>query len=90
MRLKDKVAIVTGATRGIGRAIAVRFGEEGAYVAVVGRDQQMGRETVRLIDKAGGQGIFVPADLSHSAQIQTMVDTVLALSLIHISEPTRL
>ena len=78
MRLKDKVAIVTGATRGIGRAIAVRFGEEGAYVAVVGRDQQMGRETVRLIDKAGGQGIFVPADLSHSAQIQTMVDTVLA------------
>ncbi len=56
MRLKDKVAIVTGATRGIGRAIAVRFGQEGARVAVVGRDEEMGRETVRLIERSRGPG----------------------------------
>ena len=76
MRLRDKVAIVTGATRGIGRAIAVRFGQEGARVAVVGRDEEMGRETVRLTRAAGGQAIFVPADLADSAQVQNMVDTV--------------
>jgi L-rhamnose 1-dehydrogenase len=76
MRLKDKVAIVTGATRGIGRAIAVRFGQEGARVAIVGRDEEMGRETVRLVGAAGGLGIFVPADVSDSAQVQDMVDRV--------------
>ena len=76
MRLRDKVAIVTGATRGIGRAIAVRFGQEGAHVAVVGRDEDMGRETVRLAGAAGGRAIFVPADLADSAQVQGIVDTV--------------
>ena len=76
MRLKDRVAIVTGATRGIGRAIAVRFGQEGARVAVVGRDEKMGQQTVRLIQQTGGQAIFVPTDVSDSAQVQAMVDTV--------------
>ena len=76
MRLKDKVAIVTGATRGIGRAIAQRFGQEGACVAVIGRDEEQGRETVRLVERVGGQAAFLPTDVSESTQVQAMVDEV--------------
>jgi L-rhamnose 1-dehydrogenase len=77
MRLKDKVAIITGATRGIGRAIAVRFGQEGACVAVVGQNEEKGRETVQLIEAAGSDAIFIRTDVSDSAQVQAMVDAVL-------------
>ena len=76
MRLRDKVAVVTGATRGIGRAIAVRFGREGARVAVIGRDPDMGRETARLVETAGSQAIFLPTDVSDAVQVQAMVDAV--------------
>jgi L-rhamnose 1-dehydrogenase len=76
MRLHDKVAIVTGATRGIGRAIAVRFGQEGARVAVIGQQEEKGHETVQLIEAAGGQALFIGTDVSDSAQVQAMVDTV--------------
>jgi len=76
MRLKGRVAIVTGATRGIGQAIAVRFGQEGARVAVVGRDEEKGRETVRLVEAAGSQALFVSTDVSDSTQVQAMVDAV--------------
>lgn len=77
MRLKDKVTIVTGAARGIGRAIALRFGREGAKVAVVDLREDEGSETVRLIEAAGGQAMFVRTDVSEQGQVQAMVDAVL-------------
>jgi len=76
MRMNGKVAIVTGAARGIGRAIALRFGQEGASVAVVDLREDEGHETVRLIEAAGSQAMFVRTDVSDQDQVQAMVDTV--------------
>jgi L-rhamnose 1-dehydrogenase len=74
--MNGKVAIVTGAARGIGRAIALRFGQEGASVAVVDLREAEGHETVRLIEAAGSQAMFIHTDVSDQNQVQAMVDTV--------------
>jgi L-rhamnose 1-dehydrogenase len=73
MRLQGKVAIVTGAARGIGRAIALRFGQEGAKVVVADIRDEQGLETARMIEEAGSQAIFVHVDVSHVSQVQDMV-----------------
>jgi L-rhamnose 1-dehydrogenase len=76
MRLQGKTAIVTGAARGIGRAIAVRFGQEGANVTVVDLRQKEGQETVRLIEAVGSHAMFIHTDVSDGDQVQAMVRAV--------------
>ncbi|MGH9328367.1 MAG: SDR family NAD(P)-dependent oxidoreductase [Terriglobia bacterium] len=74
MRLADRVALVTGAGSGIGRAIALRFAEEGAVVIANDINDAGGRETVRRIKGAGGEGMFVHADVAESREVAQMVD----------------
>lgn len=74
MRLKDKVALITGAGQGIGRATAILFGEEGAKVVVVDLDAKFGEETAELIRKNGGEALFVQADVSKIEDAKKMVD----------------
>ena len=70
MRLKDKVAIVTGAARGIGAAFAIGFGKEGAKV-VIG-DIRDGSNTVAAIEKAGGQALYVKTDVTRQDQCDAL------------------
>lgn len=72
-----KVALVTGGTSGIGRAAALSFGEKGATVAITGRREEQGRETVDLITKAGGKAQFIQADVSDEENCKMMVETVI-------------
>ncbi|AIE73343.1 MULTISPECIES: glucose 1-dehydrogenase [unclassified Synechocystis] len=71
--MADKVAIVTGASSGIGRATAIAFGKAGASVVVVARRVDKGEETVRLITEAGGKAVFVQADVTKASDIEAMV-----------------
>jgi NAD(P)-dependent dehydrogenase (short-subunit alcohol dehydrogenase family) len=75
-RFEGKVALVTGATRGIGRAAAVRLAQEGALVGVNYRASGDPAETLRQIKEAGGEGFAVEADMRIPDQIICMVDEV--------------
>jgi NAD(P)-dependent dehydrogenase (short-subunit alcohol dehydrogenase family) len=70
----EKVVLVTGATRGIGRATAVAFAREGAKVVFCGRHEEWGEETARLAREAGGEATFVRADVRIEAEVQALVD----------------
>ena len=74
--LDSRTALVTGGGGGIGRATALAMAREGARVAVSDVSEETARETVGLIEKAGGQAIFVQADVTRSAEIAAMVGAV--------------
>ncbi len=76
-QMRGKVALVTGGSSGIGRAAALAFAAEGAKVAVANRTQVTGEEVVRIIQESGGEAMWVRADISQVAQVETMVKTVL-------------
>lgn len=73
-RLRDKSAIVTGAGRGIGRASALRFADEGAAVVVADIDPATCEDTVRAIESAGGRAVSHPTNVTDSAAVEALVD----------------
>jgi len=72
-RLENKVAIVTGSSSGIGKAIALRFGEEGAKVVVAARRLDLCEQTVEQIRQAGGEAYVQQTDVSQEAQVETLI-----------------
>ena len=75
--LKGKVALVTGAGAGIGRAIAQTLGRAGAVVGVLDCDRKLGNETVRLMTKDRSEAVFIRADVSNVQQIKRSVTSLL-------------
>ena len=85
MRLKDKVALITGGTSGIGEATAVLFASEGAEVAITGRNEQRGAAVVERIEQHGGHAAFFHADVSVASDCRRAVDeTVRAFGRLDI------
>ena len=84
-RLLAKVAVITGAGAGIGRATAELFAEEGAAVVIAERDESSGREAAQRIKEAGGRALFVRTDVADEASCARMAaEAVAAFGVIHI------
>jgi NAD(P)-dependent dehydrogenase (short-subunit alcohol dehydrogenase family) len=73
-RVKDKVALITGAGSGIGRATALLFASEGARVVVADYNIEGGERTLRAIKEAGGDAIFLAADVSNPNEVEALVN----------------
>jgi NAD(P)-dependent dehydrogenase (short-subunit alcohol dehydrogenase family) len=77
MRLKDKVALITGGTSGIGEATAILFAREGAQVAITGRDEKRGHAVTAGILESGGKAVFIRTDVRKAAECRRAVDETL-------------
>ena len=85
MRLQGKVAMVTGAGSGIGRAITLRFVQEGAKVAVLDVNRAGGEETVRLVHERKGEAEFIKCDISRPEDVkQALTAITLRFGMLHI------
>ncbi|MBO7744275.1 SDR family oxidoreductase [Paenibacillus sp. MWE-103] len=78
MRLKDKVILITGSGSGIGKSTALLFASEGAKVVVNDLSEPNGTQTVQEIEAAGGEAIFIRADVTNPADVSAMVDAIIA------------
>ena len=77
-RLEGKVAIVSGATAGIGKAIAPLFGKNGCKVVASGRNEERGNAVVKEIKDNGGEAVFVKADICSESDLKNLVDTAVS------------
>ena len=73
-RLENKVAVITGAASGMGRATSIRFAQEGASIVVADLNVAGGESVVRECKENGGNAVFQRADVSSEAEVKAMID----------------
>ncbi len=78
MRIKNKIAVITGAGSGQGRAAAVLFAKEGASIVACDWKPEAGDETVQQVKSDGGKAIFVRTDVSNSRDVQNLIGTAIS------------
>ncbi len=76
--LKNKVVLVTGSSRGIGQSIAIEFAREGARVVITGRNSEDVNNTLKQIEKSGGEGLGFVGDLTNENDIKGCVDQIIS------------
>ncbi len=72
-RLAEKVAVITGSSSGIGKAIALRFGEEGARVVASARRERLCEEVAAHIRQRGGEAVAIPTDVADDSQVERLI-----------------
>ncbi|HAC64137.1 MAG TPA: short chain dehydrogenase [Cyanothece sp. UBA12306] len=77
--LQNKVALVTGGNSGIGRTTAIAFAKEGAKVIVASRREKEGEKTIKLIEEIGGEGKFIPTDVTQEKSVKTLIEEIVKL-----------
>ena len=85
-KLENKIAIVTGGGKGIGRAIAHRFSKEGAKVAIWEKDQEAGQKTAEEIIEAGGVATLIPCEITDSKNVESSLEQTIDI----LGQPTHL
>ncbi|MCB1141450.1 MAG: glucose 1-dehydrogenase [Leptospiraceae bacterium] len=78
MKFHDKIALVTGGTSGLGKAIALELAKDGATVVLSGRREKEGNEVVSEIQSKSGSAMFVKADVSKASDVELMVQSILS------------
>ncbi len=78
MRLRNKVAVITGGARGIGKETALVFAREGAKVVICDTNEQVGQKSLKELSAINPEAMFFPVDVTDRAQVETMVNSVLA------------
>src|SRR5208337_170456 len=85
MRLKNKVALITGGTSGIGEATAVLFAKEGAKITITGRSEERGHAVATKIMSDGGKAIFIRADVRRAEECRhAVIETLGAFGTLDI------